>query len=51
MMGIMMVHVALLLVTSVSNETKKETMINMNQPGRLPNTVSWSPIHCESPDS
>jgi hypothetical protein len=51
MMGMRMVQVALLLVTSVSMAVMKEMIMIMSQPGRLPNTASCSPIHSDRPDS
>ena len=39
-MGIRMVQVAELLVTSVSMQTRKEIIAIINQPGRLPNTAN-----------
>ena len=49
--GINIVQVAELLVTSVSIATRKHTMIIMSHPGKLPNTDNWSPIHCDRPDA
>ena len=49
--GMRIVHVAELLVTSVSRADSEHTIINMSQPGRLPNTDNWSPIHWDKPDT
>ena len=51
MMGMRMVHVAELLVTSVSRATREQTIMSMSQPGRLPKTDNWSPIHWDNPDT
>ena len=51
MIGMRMVHVAELLVTSVNMATRKQTIATISQPGKSPNTASCSPIHSDRPDT
>ena len=50
-MGMRMVQVAELLVTSVRKAVMRQMMATMSQPGSSPSTANCSPIHSDSPDT
>ena len=51
MIGMRMVQVAELDVTSVNMATRKQIIATMIHPGKSPNTANCSPIHSDSPDT
>ena len=49
--GMRMVQVAELLVTSVRNAVIRQMMATISQPGNSPSTANCSPIHSDRPDT
>lgn len=50
-MGIIKVHIAVLLVTSVAPATMKHNTRFISQGSKSLNTVSWSPINFDNPET